>query len=119
MMPAIDAYLLFFWLMFGHALADYPLQGDFLAGMKRRWHDLGAHGAWAWGLTMHATIHAGFVFAFTGAPILGIAEFASHWLIDLAKCEKKISFKQDQCLHVLCKIAWTLLIATGTVHGRG
>ena len=28
--------MILFWLMVGHALADYPLQGDFLAKAKNR-----------------------------------------------------------------------------------
>ncbi len=113
-----DAVILFFWLLFGHALADYPLQGDFLSGMKRRANKIAGESMWAWGLAMHGTIHAGFVFAFTGSPLLAAFEFCSHIAIDFAKCEGKISFKTDQALHVLCKIIWVFLIFTGRVHGR-
>lgn len=117
-MQPIDAVILFFWLMFGHALADYPLQGDFLSGMKRRANKIAGEAMWVWGLMMHGCVHAGFVFAFTGSPLLAVLEFFAHMMIDFAKCEGKISFKMNQALHVACKIAWVALIYTGRVHGR-
>jgi len=105
-MDITDSVILFFWLMFGHAMADYPLQGDFLSGMKRRANKIAGESMWLWGLAMHGCIHAGFVFMFTRSPILAALEFVCHITIDFAKCEGKISFKMDQALHVLCKILW-------------
>jgi hypothetical protein len=42
-----------------------------------------------------------------------LLEAALHALIDHAKCEERISFGQDQLLHIVCKAgyAWVLLDA--------
>ncbi|MET3929564.1 hypothetical protein ABIE51_001451 [Lysobacter sp. OAE881] len=97
-----------FWLLVGHALADYPLQGDFLAKAKNRsapipgipwWQALGAH----------AMIHGGFVALITGSVWLGLAEVVCHFLIDDFKCLGRIEFNTDQGLHVACKALWAIL----------
>lgn len=97
-----------FWLLVGHALADYPLQGDFLAKAKNRLAPI-AGVPWWQALSAHALIHAGFVSAVTGSLWLGLAEFVAHSLIDDAKCRGRLTFNQDQGLHVLCKLAWAAL----------
>ena len=92
-------------LIGAHALADYPLQGDFLSKAKNRtapipgvpyWQALGAHSA----------IHGAFVALITGVWWLFFAEAVIHWLTDDAKCAGKISFNQDQAIHLLCKVVW-------------
>lgn len=116
---------LLFWLTAGHAIADYPLQGEFVARLKNR-HDalnqppypLGSSGLWGWGLGLHGLIHGAFVAFTTGYISLGIAETISHVVIDWLKCEKKIGFHTDQTLHILCKIVWAILaIQMGTPGG--
>lgn len=99
-------------LLAGHALADYPLQGDFLAQGKNRHTALGAVW-WPHALTSHALIHAGFVTALTGSALLGIAEFAVHWVTDWLKCENRIGINTDQTIHVACKLAWWWLAMKG------
>lgn len=98
-------------LVVGHALADYPLQGDFLSKAKNRaapipgvpwWQALGAH----------SVIHGGMVGLITGIWWLGVAEAVAHTLIDDAKCTGKISFSWDQALHLVCKFVW-LVAAVG------
>ena len=44
----------------------------------------------------------------TGVPLLGAAEFAAHFLIDLLKCRKVFNLATDQTLHLLCKVAWAI-----------
>lgn len=99
-------------LVVGHALADYPLQGDFLSRAKSRaapipgvpwWQALGAH----------AVIHGGFVALITGSLLLGAAETLIHAITDDAKCRGKISFNTDQAIHLACKLLWVLIVATG------
>jgi len=101
-------------LITAHALADYPLQGDFLAKAKNRaapipgvpwWQALGAH----------AAIHGGFVALITGVWWLFFAEAAIHWLTDDAKCRGNLTFNQDQAVHIACKAAW-LIVAAGVLH---
>lgn len=99
---------LFFALLIGHALADYPLQGDFLARAKN--HRAPIPGVpWYQALGAHALIHAGMVWAITGFWWMGVMEFAAHALIDYAKCDGKIGFNADQFAHVLCKLSYVLI----------
>lgn len=104
-----------FWLLVGHALADYPQQGDFLARAKN--HKAALPGIpWWQGLLWHALIHGGAValvltlFGVPHAELWGMAEFAIHAGIDYAKCDGWTDFNRDQALHVVCKIALTLAV---------
>lgn len=97
-----------FWLVIGHAVADYPLQGDFLAKGKN--HRLPLPGVpWWVCLTAHAAIHAGAVAAATGSVSLGCAEFVAHCAIDYGKCDGRFGFVADQALHIVCKAVWVAL----------
>lgn len=123
---------LLFWLLVGHALADYPLQGDFIAKAKN--HRSPIPGVpWMHGLLWHAVIHGGAVALATGSVALGCAEIAAHTAIDFAKSEglfyrrslapwypdnpskAAFGFHVDQLLHVVCKVLWAVLAA----HGLG
>jgi hypothetical protein len=97
------------WLLVGHALCDYPLQGDFLARGKN--HTLPMHFGipWVHCLTAHALIQAGMVALATGRVSLGVAEFVAHWLIDYGKSDKRFGIHTDQALHILCKLAWVAI----------
>lgn len=99
---------MFWWMMIGHAVCDYPLQGDFLARGKNWMHPIPGV-PWLQCLVAHALIHAGAVFAITGRGDLAICEFVLHSLIDFAKCSELFGFNVDQMLHVACKITWALL----------
>lgn len=109
-MPVEFLQLLFF-MMVGHALADYPLQGPFIAANKcRRTGD--KHVPWWHALTAHALIHGGAVALVTGSVLLGVLETACHFAIDVLKNERKINIHTDQALHVLCKVVWASLAVT-------
>lgn len=95
-------------LLSGHALADYPLQGDFLAKAKNRSAPIPGVPWWQ-ALSAHSLIHGGVVALITGLWWLGCAEILIHWLTDDAKCRGKLSFNQDQAIHIACKIAWWLI----------
>lgn len=95
-------------LLFAHALADYPLQGDFLSKAKNRTAPI-VGVPWWQALTAHAVIQAGFVGVITGSIGLAFAEFVAHWLIDDLKCRNRIGFNTDQALHIGCKVAWCLI----------
>lgn len=106
----MDPFLaLLFLLVVGHALADYPLQGEFLATAKDHKTQVGRQ-LWPWALSFHATIHGGMVFVITGVPLLGVVETALHALIDWAKTHNYINFNVDQWLHLLCKVVWAVLV---------
>lgn len=112
------AAVVFFAMVIGHALADYPLQGRFLSMAKNRHADVSClfggekppRGIWIHALTAHSLIHAGMVWLLTGSVALGLVELVLHWLIDFAKCEKLMNFTVDQLLHVACKAGYALFI---------
>ena len=106
----MNAVYLFAALVAGHALCDYPLQGDFLARAKNR--ALPIPGVpWYQALGAHAIIHGGAVALLTGVPLLGFAEAVAHAAIDDAKCTGKIGFNADQSLHIVCKLSWVVIAA--------
>ena len=115
---SLGPWALLFALIIGHALADYPLQGKFLAIRKNRHIKPLEYGAdvpatiWVYCLSAHSLVHAGAVWVITGSAALGFAEFVLHWTIDFAKCEKWTTFHQDQGLHLLSKLAYVLLLWT-------
>jgi hypothetical protein len=112
-----NGLVLLFAFLIGHALADFPLQGSFLAIGKERHGGLEKitgtkwpPGTWAYCLTMHSLIHGGAVWIVSGSVRFGAAEFALHWLIDLAKSARLTNFYVDQGLHVLCKCVYVYLL---------
>lgn len=98
----------FLALVVGHALADCPLQGDFLAKAKNRSAPLPGVPWWQ-ALGAHAAIHGGIVAHVTGSAVLGIAEAAVHAITDDLKCRGKLSYNQDQAVHLACKALWAAL----------
>lgn len=118
--PAAAA-VVFFALLIGHAVADFPLQGEFLARAKNRHSDLSdvfgkipvPKHLWCHALTAHSLVHAGTVWLITGSVALGVTECVVHWWVDLAKCEQRTSFDVDQLLHVLTKLVFAGLLYWG------
>ena len=101
---------LFFAFAIGHALADFPLQGDYLAREKVR--DQAASAAsWVMALSAHALVQAGAVWLISGSISLAAAELGLHWLIDLAKGERRIGLVTDQILHITCKAGYVAALA--------
>lgn len=101
---------MFFWLVIGHFLADYPLQGDFLSQAKNPNTELGQKFGWRQALAAHSFIHAGFVALITGSVVLALWEALCHSMIDLRKCHGRITLNQDQTYHIACKVWWTAII---------
>src|SRR5438876_3666561 len=102
-----------FWcLLIGHAVCDYPLQGDFLAKGKN--HRAPLPGVpWYQCLVAHALIHSGSVLLITWSPMLGILEFVMHLAIDYGKCDRWYGFNTDQSLHFACKLLWVFMLKAG------
>lgn len=96
-------------LILGHFLADYPLQGDFIARGKNRTNPIPGI-PWYHPMASHAFIHGGFVGIITGSVWLGLAEFVIHGITDDAKCRGEIGYNVDQGIHILCKVAWVLIL---------
>ena len=112
--PFATAFALFFALAIVHALADFPLQGGYLARNKVR-STADGRGEWAVALTAHSLIHAGGVWWVTGSMWLGIAELFLHGAIDLEKGNGRFSFVTDQLLHLACKAVYVALLTGGWV----
>jgi hypothetical protein len=99
---------LFLMLLIAHVIADYALQGPFLAMAKNRTEEV-VGVPWYEAMLVHCLTHGAFVALLTGSIWLGLAELALHFLIDDAKCRGKLSFAEDQNLHLLCKLLWVAL----------
>lgn len=105
----MDSMQIFGLLIFGHALADYPLQGDFLSRAKN--HRSPIPGVpWYQALFAHCVIQAGVVGILTGSILLAVAEFVVHAIIDYAKCDGQFGFNTDQALHVIFKAVWVFCL---------
>lgn len=114
----LSALILFFALVIGHAMADFPLQGEFLSRGKNR-HlppprladgDSSPRHLWVYLMSAHCLTHAGFVWVITGSALLAFAEFVIHWIIDALKCEGKTGFEVDQWLHLITKAAYVIIL---------
>lgn len=107
---------LFFYLMCFHFLADFGLQSDWLAKYKSRRNmpaEFAGHKSylfWIHCLIAHAGINALFVALITGNYLFGLAELFLHAIIDFGKCEHLYGVHIDQFLHMLCKVAYCIVI---------
>lgn len=100
---------LFFAFLIAHALADFPLQGEYLANEKIRKTATDLQ-SWMVALTAHALIHGGGVWIVSGSASLGAVEVVAHWLIDWRKGEGKFGHLVDQGLHVACKLGYVVFL---------
>lgn len=95
-----------FLLFAGHFLADFPLQGEYIATMKNR-HCVPKNipegqiptPVWFYALTAHAFIHGLMVFIITQSLLLTFLEIVTHWIFDFMKCENITNPHTDQLLH--------------------
>ena len=114
-----------FFLIAGHALADYAWQSDAMATCKcpESTNPLQKQVRWYYWLGAHSLIHGGVVgaivrvwgFSTDAAVTIGIAETIIHIVIDWGKCRGWYGMAIDQSLHVACKVAWVILLARGFV----
>jgi hypothetical protein len=104
---------LMFWLVIGHFVMDFPLQGSAVAAQKSplpgaRNEALAKAVPWPYWMTAHALMHGGTVMLITGSLVLGVLETSIHWVTDVAKCCRKIDVHADQAIHIGCKVVWFL-----------
>lgn len=107
-----------FWFLVAHFVCDYPLQGDFLARGKGSFAEPLYGVPWWHCMTAHSMIHAGGVALVVGlitgnwtwAVVMGAAEAALHFVIDVMKCRKITGINTDQALHVVCKVGYTFAL---------
>lgn len=97
-----------------HALADFPLQGDYIAKQKSRRHADNLS-VWIVALSAHCVIHAGGVWLVSGSLAFGMVELVAHAVIDVCKGEGKFGFVADQLLHLACKVVYAVLLTCGWV----
>lgn len=90
----------FLLLLTVHWVADYPLQGEFLANAKQKGPLRVYH------LVAHAGIHAGAVLLVTGSIFIALFEWIAHTIIDELKTRGITTFAQDQALHIICKLLY-------------
>lgn len=103
--PLMELLLL---LAMGHLVGDFTLQNDRMAVEKCPGSDQTL--PWFWWLTAHAATHALIVALLTGAPLIGLAEWLLHGLIDYGKCRSGFRLGVDQAMHLLCKVIWVYCV---------
>lgn len=100
-----------FVLCFGHFLADFSLQNDYMARTKN--HTLiESDATWLPVMIAHCMIHAGVVFVITGRFWMAYVMLLTHFLIDVSKCAGYLGygargFMVDQGLHLLVIVLLT------------
>lgn len=104
-----------FMLLFVHFLADFPLQGDFLAKAKDPRNN--PFEIWFIALFAHSMIHAGFVFLLTESLGLALLMFVTHYAIDMFKCKGKMgegsmAFAIDQSYHMFVILVIAIIYVT-------
>ena len=113
---SVTAFNLFLMLAMAHFVAGFALQGDRMAVEKCPGQQEGL--GWGWWLCAHAAIHGFFVGWLSGMPLLGLAEWLLHGLIDLGKCRRRFGLGVDQSLHLIGKLAWAgVAVSCSTVAG--
>jgi len=99
------------WMVVGHALADFALVTEFMArGKYRLTNPYNIWCPWYYPLGAHALVHGGAVALATGVWWLGVCETVAHAVIDHGKCEQWYGIHADQAMHMICKVAWLALV---------
>jgi hypothetical protein len=112
--------ILFFKLLIAHAVADFALQTDAMASGKNRNNKPSFVPAgqpvvqcWPYWLSAHAAVNGGAVYIATGSILFGAIETILHWAIDYIKCDNLTSPHQDQALHILCLLGYSIVLNIG------
>ena len=100
------------WVLLAHYIADYPLQGDFLAQTKGKyWYSLFAH-------SMIYSLTVSLCFKLLGIFVIWkfVVLYLSHYIIDYVKANAKNKEKAltsylyiDQGLHILIAVLLLLV----------
>lgn len=98
-------------MVLGHFVIDIVFQPDFVAKHKSPLASI-PQIPWYYVLLSHAASHGLGVFAVTGSIVLAMIETTVHFAIDVVKCLGWTNIRVDQGLHVVCKIGYTIALAT-------
>lgn len=114
----MEALILFYQLLIGHAVGDFVLQpSPMSAGKNRQQNQPEKFGEgfppWYYWLGAHSLTHAGIVYLITSSVVFALIETASHFVIDHLKCERNINLHQDQILHISFKALYCVLFWIG------
>jgi hypothetical protein len=105
-------FLFVYWLLITvHFICDYPLQGEWLAKAKN--HKLNlvpGQVIWPHCLFGHASIHALPVAILTSSVWIGLIELITHMITDYLKCDGKLTYNQDQFIHISLKIIYAAIV---------
>lgn len=116
-----QAIILFAILLLCHFLADFPLQGEYVAKNKS---PLSGTPEWRYILFSHGFIHGGLTLIvllyFGVVPMIALVvsgiEVALHCWIDARKCRLNLTYLEDQALHILTKAAIALITLTEGIY---
>jgi hypothetical protein len=92
-------------LLGAHWFFDYAGQGDFMAKAKNVWQQIPGV-PYMQVLMAHAGIHGAAAALITGLWWVFFAEMFVHFVVDDLKCRNRISFREDQLIHIACKVVW-------------
>ena len=110
-MPQAPSFDLLVLLFMGHFVGDFVLQHDRMAVEKCAGKDNTL--PWRWRMAGPCSCHGLIVALLCGVPLLGLAEFGVHWLLDWSKCRFRFSLGFDQLLHLVCKVVWVAVLSLG------
>jgi hypothetical protein len=108
--PALSMFLL---LVLWHYLADYPLQGDFIARAKNPVAPIDGV-PWMQVMIAHCAIHAAGAGFVTDSLWVVVVEFVTHGVTDYAKCRGWIDYNVDQGLHLGLKFLYVAVLVAET-----
>lgn len=90
-------------------VADWVIQSNFIGMAKNRHTNINKDvNFWPYALTAHALTQAVVIGWASQMLLLGIVEFFAHWVIDFFKCEGKTNLYQDQALHLICCLFYSI-----------
>ena len=107
-------FIIFIGMIAGHFIAEFVLEPDAMRTGKFLENSPFKDIPWVYWMAGHSILHGLIVAHITKTPELGILEAAAHFTIDTIKCNnKKITFWQDQLMHLWCKMIWVTLLVNG------
>jgi hypothetical protein len=105
----LDFAEVLFWLLVGHALADFVFQTDKMRQFKRPVRVQEGGAPWWFWMSAHCLVHAGAVALATGRIEIGMLEFVVHFAAD--SIPRRNAYL-NQGLHVISKLVWAYMVVS-------